>query len=222
MTPLNAKEEIDYYYFNPWKDDLMLSKKVYHYGDIKIVLDKYAAGAYANLDYEWFEIYYIMKAYKGSDKKPVFRERADFLEIMDTPYKFPYLVVHGAGLDENNYLILLDVNKGLKVVQFINHTTIDYYELKMRNNAYQDFKNNGPFHWFSNPIVLGSDGKYYLKSYEAVGQAKCNACQKYERVLYKFDGKKFQKYKTFVWDENSTKKIDGIVWEKTISKKRSF
>jgi hypothetical protein len=209
MVQLNADDEIDYY-FNP--QDLLMQEKVYHYGDIKIVLDKYAVSAYDNLDYEWFDIFYIIKAYKGSDKKPIFQSRAEFLEIMDTPYKFPYLVVHGAGLDENNYLVFLDVSNGFKVVESINHTTIDYYELKMRNNSYQDLENNGLFHWFSNPIVLGSDGKYYLKAYEAVGEAKCNSCQKYERVLYKFNGKKFQKYKSFFWDENTTKKIEKIVW----------
>jgi len=192
--------------------------KEYHFGKNKIVLTKYMVGDdLQKSNYEedqWFDIYYELKAYQSNEGKPLYSISAAFLEIMDTPYKFPYIVVHGAGLDENNYLTLLDISDSLRVVQSINHTTLDFNELKMRNNSYQDMKSIGLFHWFSNPIVMGNDGKYYLKAYEAVGKAKCNSCQKYERVLYRFNGDKFQKYKTFVWDENATQKMDAIVWEK--------
>ena len=35
----------------------------------------------------------------------------------------------------------------------------------------------------------------------------------YEKVLYRFDGKKFLEYKVFDYDKISAKKIDEIIWK---------
>ena len=95
--------------------------KEYHFGKNKIVLTKYMVGddpQKSNYDEEnqWFDIYYEIKAYQSNEAKPLYSTSAAFLEIMDTPYKFPYIVVHGAGLDENNYITLLDVSVDFRVV----------------------------------------------------------------------------------------------------------
>jgi len=187
--------------------DILLLTKRYHYGEYSVSLKRYADSP------EDYEVYYICEVFKKGSKKHLVLYKNDFIEIMDTPYKFPYVVMHEADLREENAITLLDFSHGFRVVQRMGGTRINYDRLKSRRSPFLwDEKNSFLFSSYNNPIVLGNDGAYYMETSESVGYAKCNACQNYEKVLYRFNGKKFTKYKHFVWNENSTKKINAIIW----------
>lgn len=196
--------------------DVVLLKKVYNFGEYKVELKRYKL-AWKEMNYKKnlddYEVYYIFTVFKKGIKKALAVYRNDFIEMMDTPYKFPYVVMHESNLNEYNGIILLDFSDGFRVVQSMEHTRINYDRLKNRMSPFLwKEKNSHLFSSYSNPIMLGDGGTYYMENYEPVGYAKCNACQKYEKVLYKFDGKRFQKYKTFVWDENTTQRINESIW----------
>ena len=196
--------------------DILVLKKIYHYGKYKVELKRYKVfwtGTKEHTDDDC-EVYYIFEVYQQRDKKCLAFYRNDFIEVMDTPYKFPYVVMHESGISEENSITMFDFSHGFKIVQTMIGTTINYDRLKNRMSPFLwNKKNNHAFTSYSNPILVGNDGLYYMETYEPVGYAKCNACQEYEKVLYKFNGKKFKKYKTFVWDENTTQKINATIWD---------
>jgi hypothetical protein len=198
------------------KEDIVLLKKVYHFGKNRVELKRYKVGWYGGGEEphpEDYEVYYTFAVYKNGKKTHSTFYKDDFIEIMDTPYNFPYVVVHGANLREDNDLTLWDFSNSAKVVQSIRNTRLDYNTLKSRRSPFLwNSKNNSLFSSYSNPIVIGNDGSYYLVGYKEKANPKCWTCREWLRVLYKFDGKKFQEYKTFTWDENSTKKINSFIW----------
>ena len=197
--------------------DIVLLKKIYHFKEYRVEIKRYKVGWDGINDKEYlddYEVYYTFEVFKKRIKKHITIYKNDFIEMMDTPYKFPYVVIHGANLHEDNDITLLDFSHGYRVVQKMRNTRLNYDRLKNRRSPFLwNKKNSSLFSSYSNPIVISNDGSYYIETFEPVGNARCNSCQKYEKVLYRFNGKRFEKYKTFVWDENSTKKINKIIWE---------
>jgi len=63
------------------------------------------------------------------------------------------------------------------------------------------------------PIILGKNGKIFIVLKSLVyGKSLAEMRNHVNRVIFRFNGKKFIKYKTIQWYDSDTI-IDGIVWK---------
>lgn len=190
---LQADKYIDEDYELETGNATKISTKTYIFNKTKFVIGKYSQylikdknGSITGYD----EVFSTISIYKPHTKRPYYAHIATKVEILNVPYKFPYVVIqmHYISTSSNTYsLIFYDVStKDVKKIQVIQHIS-------------------------SNKLQIGKDGAYYITNYEAQPGAECNACTYYDRVIHRFDGKKFKKYKTIVWgDENAT--AESFIW----------
>ncbi|MDF1878441.1 hypothetical protein JHD46_02170 [Sulfurimonas sp. SAG-AH-194-C20] len=198
-------DSIDLEDYNNWVDDETVSKKIYNFNGNMFVLKKHEFGG--------FEICYTLGIFKKGDKKPTYGIKYDDIELMDTPYKFPYVVFHFTGLGASGVyhsIRMYNISHGLKEVQWIGYTNFD-----TTLNGLRRTHSNENYDYRTNPIIIGGDGAYYIEKYVAQGNAECNACQKYKRVFYRFNGGKFVEYKEILWEDTNTTARDILFPRKT-------
>ena len=179
----------------------IVSTKTYHFGTNTFTLNKHKFGCVKENEVESFcEIYSSLNIYKRAQKKPYISYRSDMIEIMNTPYKFPYVVFKFTQLGNDGAytsLKMFDVKKDAKMIQTLKHTNFDLSKMKYYNTNVYNISKSTVLDYFSNPIVLGEDGVYYIQTLAVKSNgAKCVSEMTSEKVMYRFNGKVFKLLKS--------------------------
>ena len=186
---------------SPFVTSPIVSTKTYHFGTNTFIVNKHKWGCLEENGVESFcEIYCFLNIYKKGQKKPYISFESDMIEIMDTPYKFPYVVFKFTQLGNDGAytsLKMFDVKKDAKMIQKLKHTNFDLSKMKYYNTNVYNISKSTVLDYFSNPIVLGEDGAYYIQTLvvESNG-ARCVSEMTSAKVMYRFNGKVFKLLKS--------------------------
>jgi len=193
ITLLQADKHIDEDYELETGDATKISTKTYIFNKGRFVINEYSQMPIKDKNgsiIEYDEVFSTISVYKPHTKKPYYAHVATKVDMLNVPYSFPYVVVQMTYFAARGHvykLLFYDTSKkNVKEVQVINNIG-------------------------DNKLQIGKDGKYYITRYEAQAGAECSACTYYDRVIYRFDGKRFKKFKTIKWGDKS-KTIESEIW----------